>query len=189
MGTMRNLFCLMCVLCMACGCDPLTVHKVTSTIFDGVPELPPAEQYCQDYHQNKTKEDLEAASKSETANTRQQASAHPPYAEKRCDRCHDKSTASGLIKPRNEICFVCHPTIIKSQFIHGPASVGGCLECHDPHSSPYPSLLKTEKALICATCHREKRAAAQLHARVAAKRMLCTDCHDPHSGAVQYFLR
>lgn len=25
----------------ACGCDPLTRHKALSTIFDGVPSLPP----------------------------------------------------------------------------------------------------------------------------------------------------
>jgi len=189
MGTIRLLIFLVCTACMVSGCDPLTVHKVTSTIFDGVPDLPPADQYCQDFYQNKLKEDQEAATKMSAANSRQQSSIHPPYAEKRCEGCHDKSTASGLIKPRNEICFVCHPTIIKSTFVHGPASVGSCMECHDPHSSPYPSLLKTDKALICATCHREKRAALALHTRVAARGLLCTDCHNPHAGTIQYFLR
>jgi len=174
---------------MICGCDPVTTHKITSTIFDGVPSLPPPEQFCREYHERTVAEELEAARKKELAAVKTEGSSHPPYADKRCDDCHDKSKESGLIRPRNEICFVCHPTINKGAFVHGPASVGGCLECHEPHSSSNPSLLKFEKRSLCGGCHREKRLAETMHKSVTAKGMLCMDCHDPHSSNVRYFLK
>jgi predicted CXXCH cytochrome family protein len=178
-----------CTVGVLCGCDPLTVHKVTSTIFDGVPTMPPPEQFCRDYHEKKLQEERdELMSKGESA-AKAIASDHPPYAEKKCDSCHDKAKESGLIVPKDQLCFVCHPNIIKKAMVHGPASVGGCLECHDPHTSQFPSLLKVEKRTLCASCHKEKRMAEGMHNKVTAKGMLCTDCHDPHSGDAQYFLR
>lgn len=172
-----------------CGCDPLTVHKVTSTIFDGVPSMPSAEQYCQDYHEKKLAESRDSANKKSASETAANGSIHPPYKEKRCDKCHDKSKDSGLIKPRDEICFVCHPKILNKPMLHGPAAVGGCLECHDPHSTGFPSLLKVEKGKLCATCHQEPRQAAGMHDKVTSSGMVCTDCHNPHAGDAKYFLR
>lgn len=178
-----------CSVSALCGCDPVTTHKITTIFFEGVPSMPPAERYCQDYHEKKLAEEREAAKKKQTAATEQISSDHLPFAEKHCDDCHDKRTETGLIRPRNEICFVCHPDIINGFFVHGPASVGGCLECHEPHSSAYPSLLKTDKKTLCAGCHQEKRAAEGLHDKAVANGMLCMDCHNPHSGTVPYFLR
>lgn len=180
---------LICVSCMLWGCDPLTVHKVTSTILDGVPSMPPAEQYCQDYHETKMAEDKAAANKKEESGKPRTASVHPPYKEKRCDNCHDRSKESGLITSRDKLCFVCHPAIVKNNFAHGPAAVGDCLECHEPHSSAYPSLLKVEKGAVCVKCHKEKRIAEGLHVKVTEKGILCSECHNPHAGGVQFFLR
>ena len=187
--TLGILFGIICTLGLLNGCDPLTVHKVTSTIFDGVPSMPPAEEYCKDYHQQALVEEREAATKQNVTNKSVVGSFHPPYKEKKCNNCHDKSTDSGLIKPRNEVCFVCHPDIAKKRYVHGPVSVGACLECHDPHTSAESSLLKVEKGKLCAVCHKEKRIAEGLHNKVFAAGMLCTDCHDPHSGDAKYFLR
>ncbi len=174
---------------MVCGCDPLTAHKITSTIFDGVPSMPPAEQFCSEYHEKKLSDEAEAARKKQLASAKGNESSHPPYAEKRCNDCHDKSKESGLIRPRHQICFVCHPNINNGAMVHGPAATGSCLECHDPHSSKFSSLLKTDKSEICGTCHREKRAAQSMHGKVAAKGVLCTDCHDPHAGNARFFLK
>lgn len=178
----------LCVMSVLWGCDPLTVHKVSSTIFDGVPSLPPADQYCQDYHEKKVAEQLDASKKKSTAET-STGSSHPPYKAKKCNNCHDKSKDSGLIKPKDEICFVCHPKILDKPMMHGPAAVGGCLECHDPHSTNNPSLLKVEKAKVCAVCHKERRMAAEMHDKVVNAGMMCTDCHNPHAGDAKYFLR
>jgi predicted CXXCH cytochrome family protein len=182
-------FGIICALSLLNGCDPLTVHKVTSTIFDGVPSMPPAEQYCQDYHERKLVEDMEAAKKKQTAAKSAAGSSHPPYDEKRCSDCHDQTKDLGLIKPKDELCFVCHPDIINKYFVHGPAAVGGCLECHEPHSTAFPALLKVDKKEVCALCHKEQRLARGMHDKVAAQGLLCTDCHDPHAGAAKYFLR
>jgi predicted CXXCH cytochrome family protein len=193
---MRNrlclLFSLICITAWLAGCDPLTRHKVATTIFDGVPSMPPADQYCQDYHERKLVEEKEAATrkaqegsgKLETA-----GSSHLPYKEKRCDKCHDKSKESGLIKPKLELCFHCHPKIVDNYFMHGPAAVGSCLECHEPHSSAQVALLKAEKGKLCQVCHKEARQASDMHNKVVAAGMFCMDCHDPHAGDVKYFLR
>lgn len=180
--------CLMlCALCGLSGCDPLTVHKVTSTIFDGVPSLPPAEQYCKEFQEKKAVEEKSASNdKIQKADA---GSSHLPYKEKRCNGCHDKGKDSGLIKPKQELCFVCHPAITANHFAHGPAAVGSCLECHEPHSANYPALLKVEKGKVCLGCHKEKRLADGMHDKVTANGMFCTDCHDPHAGTSAFFLR
>jgi len=181
---------IICITASLWGCDPLTRHKVVSTVFDGVPSMPPADQYCMDFHQQKLAEDkLKAARKESGPDKKDLGSSHPPYKEKRCDKCHDKSQDSGLIKPKEKLCFVCHPKIIDAYNIHGPASVGSCLECHEPHSSSYPSLLKVEKAKLCALCHQEARLAAAMHDKVVAAGLFCMDCHNPHAGPAKYFLR
>jgi len=188
MGKLRHIFWLACSFFLLCGCDPLTVHKVATTVFDGVPSLPPAEQYCKEYHEKKVEEERNEI-KAKDAPAAVSGSIHPPYGEKRCEKCHDKTKDSGLILPKEQLCFLCHPNIIKGYFVHGPASVGGCLECHDPHSSLNPSLLKVDRKALCGTCHQEKRMAEGMHDKVTAKGMLCMDCHNPHSGAAPFFLR
>ena len=177
-----------CALIVLCGCDPLTVHKVTSTIFDGVPTLPPPEQFCQEYQVKKAVEEKDATLKS-AAQRVDTGSSHLPYKEKRCNGCHDKSQESGLIRPKDNLCFVCHPTIGDVNMAHGPAAVGSCLECHEPHSANYPALLKVEKAKLCIGCHQEKRLAQAMHDKVSTNGMVCMDCHDPHAGSAAYFLR
>lgn len=151
--------------------------------------MPPAEQYCREYHEKKVAEERVATTKKKETSKAQSETVHPPYGEKECDSCHDKTKPDGLVRPRNELCFVCHPDIIKGAFVHGPASVGDCLECHVPHSSQAPSLLKKEKSQVCGGCHREKRVAEGLHTNVMSRGMFCMDCHNPHAGSVQYFLK
>ena len=189
---MRTITAILVAFCSAglvMGCDPVTVHKVTSTIFDGVPSLPPAEQYCADYHEQQLAMEEAAAAAGEGSAALVQASKHAPYAEKRCDDCHDKSKQSGLIKPAEKLCFMCHPDILAGANVHGPAAVGDCLECHEPHSAPRPALLKMDKAQLCIFCHKERRVADAMHQRLASKGMFCMDCHDPHAGNGSYFLK
>lgn len=186
----HTLFKVILSLSLLCSCNPVTVHKVTSTIFDGVPSLPPADQLCQEYHEAKVVEEASKAAPALAAKAAKEvARGHRPYVEKRCNDCHDKTKDSGLIKPRDQICFVCHPNIIKKYFVHGPVSVGACLDCHDPHSSGQSALLKVEKKDLCAVCHKEKRIAESMHKKVTESGMACTDCHDPHDGDAKYFLR
>jgi predicted CXXCH cytochrome family protein len=170
------------------GCDPATTHKITSTIFDGVPSMPSAEQYCREYHERATKEELEAAEKKKLAALKAGESEHPPYKEKKCSNCHNKDTESGFVAPRDELCLTCHKGFLKGAFMHGPAAVGSCLSCHDPHYSKYPSLLKKPKGEVCFVCHQEKRLAGKMHSLVTDRGLVCTDCHNPHAGNVRFFL-
>lgn len=175
------------LICMLSGCDPLTRHKIATTIFDGVPSLPPPGEYCQDYHVRATAEERETETKKRSAASTD--STHPPYAEKRCNDCHDKNTDSGFVAPRAELCFVCHKNFLKGELGHGPAVVGACLSCHVPHDSKFPRLLKKATNDLCGSCHFEERLSKGLHDKVFSRGIVCTDCHDPHSGNTKYFLK
>jgi len=177
------------IVCAACG--PIARHEVFSTIIDGCPSLPSPQQLCEDYAAKAVaSQRAEAEGKKNVPGEAVKGSQHLPYIEKRCDDCHDKSKESGfVVDSKKKLCFVCHTDFIKGAFVHGPAAVGDCLACHEPHTSQHPSLLKTGPGDICATCHREKRQAAALHETVAGHNMICTNCHDPHFGNVQYFLK
>ncbi|MCM2356882.1 MAG: cytochrome C [Geobacteraceae bacterium] len=182
-------------LCIAflTGCDPLTRHKALTTIFDGVPSMPSAEEYCQDYHERAKAAELVAAARKEGDKKAdgQGSTRHLPYEEKRCNDCHDqqKGGAGGLILPARELCFSCHTDFIKGPYVHGPVAVGDCLACHLPHTSSFGYLLARNKGEICARCHQEKRLAAEMHDQFAAKMMACADCHNPHFGNARYFFK
>ena len=174
---------------LLCGCDPVTTHKITSTIFDGVPSLPPAEQYCREYHERARTEEREVERQKQLAALKEASSEHPPYAEKLCSNCHDKNTDSGFVTPLKELCAVCHPNVAKAPFVHGPAAVGGCLKCHVPHNSPNSFLLTSPKAELCGVCHKEARLTEGMHGKVLARGVTCIECHDPHGGNNRYFLK
>jgi predicted CXXCH cytochrome family protein len=183
------LLALACLLPL-CACDPLTVHKVTTTIFDGVPSMPPPDQYCKEYHEKTVQEELEAARRLRLAKVGNQQSQHPPFTEKRCNSCHDKNAESGFVVPQlSELCAHCHKNFLVGDFLHGPAAVGSCLKCHLPHTSENPSLLIKSKAEICSVCHVESRLAVDMHAKVTKQGLACSDCHDPHGGNNHYFLK
>ena len=189
MGKRGRIFWIAGIIGLLSGCNPVTTHKITSTIFDGVPSMPPAEQYCQDFHQRALTEEREAEKKKQLAQEKEEASEHPPYAEKDCNDCHDKSTDSGFVAPEKDLCFVCHKGFLKGAFAHGPAAVGACGTCHVPHNSKYGKLLKKPKDQICGVCHQEQRVAQGLHGSAMSKGMVCTDCHNPHAGNERFFLQ
>jgi predicted CXXCH cytochrome family protein len=189
---LRNAILLFSVAWILSGCDPITRHKVMSTIFDGYPTLPPPEQICMEYADKRVaamKDELEGKKKA-AQNAPQETSMHNPYQEKRCNDCHDRSKGSGFVTAtKQELCYACHTDFVKGSFVHGPVAVADCLACHVPHSSSHAPLLKAAKGELCVTCHREKRLTAAMHDKVSALRMICVDCHDPHYGNVQYFLK
>lgn len=177
--------------CALTGCDPVTRHKALTTLFDGVPSLPPPEQICQVYAEQRVAEVRNELTqkKKDATEGRVALSQHPPYVEKKCNSCHDKNSKDGLVAPRNQLCFVCHKEFVKDKYVHGPIAVADCLACHLPHTSANPSLLKKETSAMCGTCHKEPRNAQTMHDKLAAQNMVCTDCHNPHFGPVPYFLK
>lgn len=200
---MKRLYLLLIVVCslvfLAVGCanDPLTRHKILTDFFDGVPDLPPLDQLCEDnmadlfntYYEKRLAEASGGSLEEEGVITG--GSSHPPYAEKNCQGCHDFQNKNLLIAPPDKLCEMCHVDFVKGKgrHIHGPVSVRDCLACHDPHSSGHPRLLKESVSDICTKCHHEERLAAQMHKLVMKNNMECVNCHDAHGGEKQYFLK
>ncbi len=185
------LFIGLCLLPVSCG-DQVTNHKILSTLFDGVPALPPPGQICEDYYQarraaelNKSAPDADLA-----ATAKGKRSSHQPFAEKECSNCHDinNKVNEGFIVAKQDLCLVCHENF-QGQHVHGPVAVGDCQACHLPHSSAHESLLIAAPEDICQTCHAEGRLAADMHDRFVVSLITCNQCHDPHVGNARYFLK
>ncbi len=177
------------VLMLMISCDPVTRHKVLTTLFDGVPSLPPHMMYCPEPEVHKKKLTEGANATAEKEKILKMASIHKPFDEKRCKDCHDFSGKVGFVVPLQDLCLHCHKGFIKGQYVHGPVAVGSCLACHLPHDSKYNALLQEERSKICEKCHWENRVAASMHKKVIEHDMACVDCHDPHFGDVEYFLK
>ncbi len=197
----RVIFTLVLIFCLTLGgclhIDPLQKHKILSTIFDGVPDLPTVNELCEDnmddlfnkYYEQKIAEASRGDWEEGKSTRKTTRSAHRPWKEKNCLACHDFQADNKLKLPRNKICFFCHKNFIQGKNVHGPVAVGACLACHDPHSTANPSLLRKSLKTICFKCHLEKRQAAHMHDKVISRGMYCVDCHDPHSGNRHYFLK
>jgi predicted CXXCH cytochrome family protein len=198
---MNRLFLFFFVLCgvlpalAGCSGDPLVNHKRLTNIFDGVPDLPPLQQLCEDnmadifntYYEEKLAEAQAGSIEEEKAVV--VGSSHPPYAEKNCQGCHNFKKTNLLIVPPDQLCETCHVGFVKGKYIHGPVSVRDCLACHLPHSSKNKSLLQESVSDICSKCHQEERLASQMHKLVMKNNMECVNCHDAHGGDTPYFLK
>ena len=105
-----------------------------------------------------------------------------------CNDCHQVHVRKDpvLIKmSQAEKCFTCHAEQ-RSQifrFSHHPIREGKvtCSDCHNPHGSPGPKLLKEVTVNeTCYNCHAEKRGPlAWEHEPV---RENCLTCHTPHGS-------
>ncbi|PKN12086.1 MAG: cytochrome C [Deltaproteobacteria bacterium HGW-Deltaproteobacteria-4] len=188
-GRRAALLLCLCLLPLLFGCDAGRRHWVLSTLFDGFPRLPPAEEYCQDYaSQLAIAAPGDAAGDPLPGQGKSKGSQHLPFAEKRCNDCHAFEKPGGLLLPARELCFLCHVDFIQGSAVHGPVAVGDCLACHHPHNSAHPTLLLQDKDSLCSKCHQEKRLAGRMHSQLQEKGMHCSDCHNPHFGQTEYFL-
>jgi predicted CXXCH cytochrome family protein len=157
------------------GCAAGTRYRVLSTLFDGVPPPAPAPAPAP------------PAAAGAAPAPASGGTAHEPYAARQCDACHDARAANGLVAPRDRLCFECHDPVPERAFVHGPLVAGGCLLCHDPHSSPYPRLLLDAAAGSCLDCH-ERGDLVPVPGH-EAERGDCTGCHDAHASDRRFLLR
>lgn len=130
-----------------------------------------------------------------------------------CGICHETETGDpphhGLSRPIAEGCFSCHADlealVAGAAAPHGAVStLAQCANCHDPHASPHPSLLRArEQTDLCLACHDRAIEAADgrvipdmepslrdrafLHGPV--KRGECTACHAVHGASQSRLLR
>ena len=160
-------------------------------LIDGWPTPISREDYCRIAEEKKNAPPAPDPKQSAQAPAPAQNSIHRPYEDKHCEGCHDedKKSLSGLIKPKDELCFTCHPKIIQHAWAHGPTAQGECLACHQPHEASNPFLLSSDRANLCRKCHTEQRLTPAMHQLVISKGLACLDCHDPHSGDSHKLLR
>ena len=154
---------------------------------------------------------------------------HGAVTEGNCASCHDAhaSDQPAELKARTDkVCMTCHEKGIKtaggrtiremgsvmaSKNLHGPVKAGACSECHLPHASDEPNLLKQYAPetfyasfdvtlyALCFTCHDQQlvlRAKTDaltgfrdgdvnmhyIHVNRADKGRTCKTCHDVHGS-------
>ena len=112
-----------------------------------------------------------------------------------CTGCHEVHTAHEKVRDKQtqpDVCFACHKeqrTQI-SKPSHHPIPEGkmACSDCHNPHGSVGPKLMKRDSVNdTCYTCHMEKRGPfVHVHEPVAED---CSNCHNPHGTTAESMLK
>jgi predicted CXXCH cytochrome family protein len=139
------------------------------------------EQQCKTCHNNLFKE---AAGKQ---------ARHLPFANWYCTDCHlyneghlkNPANRMTLVVKKEKLCVTCHLNITEnmSEHQHEPWRRGFCTDCHNPHYSEEPKLLRTGEKQLCASCHRlqwEKSGLTGQH--VPFNQGDCSACHSPHAS-------
>ena len=112
-----------------------------------------------------------------------------------CTSCHVTHTAHDKVRDKRtqpEVCFTCHKDQ-KAQihkFSHHPIIEGktACTDCHNPHGSAGPKLLKKNTVNeTCHTCHAEKRGPHLWEHQPVTED--CTNCHTPHGSNITPLLK
>ena len=112
-----------------------------------------------------------------------------------CSSCH--TIHNGVDKVRDkvtqsDVCFSCHKeqrTQINKPSHHPiPEGKMGCSDCHNPHGSIGPKLMKRDSINdTCYTCHMEKRGPfVHNHEPVTEN---CANCHNPHGTTAESMLK
>lgn len=116
---------------------------------------------------------------------------HAPV-EDGCDTCHD-GRFDQLIESGSELCLFCHDGILEAAqnapVPHEALELGECTDCHNPHASAQPKLVKAPGAGPCADCHDEQTPAEGEVAHAAIDLVGCRACHEAHGGANEKLLR
>jgi predicted CXXCH cytochrome family protein len=77
---------------------------------------------------------------------------------------------------------VCHPTVVKHKYLHGPLKIGQCTVCHLPlPGADHKFKLVATEEKLCMTCHQRVQTKGYiLHEPVAKGK--CMGCHDAHGS-------
>lgn len=102
-----------------------------------------------------------------------------------CHTLHEGPQQKVSHEKMAEVCYGCHPDV-KAQFslfAHHPVREKkmNCFDCHDPHGSSQPNMLKgVSPRDMCTRCHMEKNGPfAYEHGDVTEN---CSNCHSPHGS-------
>jgi len=109
-----------------------------------------------------------------------------------CHKIHDNHDKVRERATQAEVCYTCHKDkrAQMNRPSHHPVPEGKmvCSDCHNPHGSAGPKLLKRDSVNdTCYTCHAEKRGPfVHQHDPVAED---CTNCHNPHGTTIPAMLK
>ncbi len=112
-----------------------------------------------------------------------------------CASCHVIHAADDAVRDKRtqpDVCFACHKeqrAQINRPSRHPiPEGEMGCSDCHNPHGSLGPKLMKADSVNdTCYTCHMEKRGPfVHEHEPVDDD---CTNCHNPHGTTAESMLK
>ncbi len=112
-----------------------------------------------------------------------------------CNDCHASHQAVDKVqnrKTQTEVCFACHKEqrADTHKVSTHPIDAGKvvCSDCHNPHGSAGPKLLKKNTVTeTCYTCHAEKRGPFLWEHQPASED--CTNCHTPHGSNITPLLK
>jgi len=111
-----------------------------------------------------------------------------------CADCHKTHVSADKVlakKTQTEVCYTCHKDqrADSHKISTHPIAVGkiDCSDCHNPHGSAGPTLLKKNTVNeTCFTCHADKRGPfAFEHLAVVEN---CANCHTPHGSNISPLL-
>jgi DmsE family decaheme c-type cytochrome len=112
-----------------------------------------------------------------------------------CTSCHQVHTGHDNVRDKQtqpEVCYACHKeqrTQVNKPSHHPiPEGKMSCSDCHNPHGSVGPKLMKRDSVNdTCYTCHMEKRGPfVHVHEPVAED---CSNCHNPHGTTAENMLK
>jgi DmsE family decaheme c-type cytochrome len=112
-----------------------------------------------------------------------------------CTACHQVHVAHDPVRDRRtqpDVCYACHKeqrTQVNKPSHHPiPEGKMGCSDCHNPHGSVGPKLMRRDSVNdTCYTCHMEKRGPfVHVHEPVAED---CSNCHNPHGTTAENMLK
>ncbi|MEN6588035.1 MAG: DmsE family decaheme c-type cytochrome, partial [Sulfuricella sp.] len=112
-----------------------------------------------------------------------------------CVSCHEIHNAHDKVRERKtqtQVCFACHKEqrADTHKISTHPIDAGKviCSDCHNPHGSAGPKLLKKNTVNeTCFTCHAEKRGPFLFEHQPVNED--CTNCHTPHGSNITPLLK
>ena len=114
-----------------------------------------------------------------------------------CDDCHEAAATPHpqkglrtfrLAQGGSELCKMCHTIKADEKYMHGPAAVGDCTSCHEPHASDNKALLVKKGNDLCFTCHGAIQDETKKKVVHDALQEGCTSCHNPHGSSFKKLL-
>ena len=112
-----------------------------------------------------------------------------------CTSCHTLHTAHDNVRDKKtqpQVCFACHKEQRAQSHKISHHAIGegkvACSDCHNPHGSAGPKLLKKNTVNeTCFTCHAEKRGPFLWEHQPVTED--CTTCHTPHGSNITPLLK